>query len=83
MLRSYFVYIVGVLFVIYSCSDLDSTIESSSFVEHYNDSIRNSLPYENTQDYERAKKGFIASIEDSLILSENGEVVFNPHYALE
>ncbi|MGL5328986.1 MAG: alkyl/aryl-sulfatase [Peptostreptococcaceae bacterium] len=53
------------------------TKQASSFVSNKNKEIYNLLDFNNKKDFEDATKGFIATLDDSLIKDENGNIVYD------
>lgn len=51
-------------------------VEPSRFTKEANEQVLKSLPFENTQDFEDATRGFIATIDKPSITDENGKEVY-------
>lgn len=50
--------------------------EPSRFTKEANEQVLKSLPFENTQDFEDATRGFIATIDKPSITDKNGKEVY-------
>ncbi|MFN9355920.1 MAG: hypothetical protein ACK6A4_03700, partial [Alphaproteobacteria bacterium] len=55
----------------------DIVAEPSTSTKEFHDRIRKELPFDNTQDFEFAKRGFIATLDDPKIKDDSGRVVFD------
>ncbi|MBC1489402.1 MBL fold metallo-hydrolase [Listeria sp. FSL L7-1485] len=50
---------------------------ATSFTKQANNSVKDALPFENTKDFEDAKKGFIGTWDEVKVNAENGEQVWS------
>ncbi|MGQ7946574.1 alkyl/aryl-sulfatase [Flavobacterium sp. WC2509] len=50
---------------------------ASTFTQKSNEAVYSKLNFDDTADFEDAKRGFIATVEDGKILSKNGDVAVN------
>ena len=55
----------------------DIVAEPSTSTKEAHDRIRKELPFDNTQDFDFAKRGFIATLDDPKIKDDSGRVVFD------
>lgn len=51
--------------------------EATSFTAKANNEVLNYLPFSDQTDYENARKGFIATIDEGVIKLENGQTAYN------
>lgn len=55
---------------------------ASEFISRQQDSLRHSLPFTDTQDFEDAERGFLGSLEPGVVHADDGRVVWdNDSYA--
>jgi alkyl sulfatase BDS1-like metallo-beta-lactamase superfamily hydrolase len=55
----------------------DVVAETSASTKEIHDRIRKELPFDNTQDFDFAARGFIATLENPVIKDDAGKVVFD------
>ena len=55
----------------------DVVAESSASTKEIHDRIRKELPFDNTQDFDFAARGFIATLDNPVIKDDAGKVVFD------